>query len=174
MATAINTDINITIIKRSLIGAYLITDGVKQAWTRPASRREDGTWTPSAYKALQNSKDRYITPEEQARIDEERKQAYRKARQEEYERKQTLVCLIINPNCVITDNESGKCYKVATGNKVQSPFKHRTFLIPEYIYLPKSQVNLIIRPNNRIFEIPTWLFESNASSYYRIGTIKQD
>ena len=107
-------------------------------------------------------------------IDEERKQAYRKARQEEYERKQTRVCLIINPNCVITDNESGKCYKVATGNKIQSPFKHRTCLIPEYIYLPKSQVNLIIRPNNRIFEIPTWLFESNASSYYRIGTLKKD
>ena len=61
--TTINTDITITVITQSINGAWLITDGIKQAWTRPSSRREDGTWTPSAYKALQLSEDRYITPE---------------------------------------------------------------------------------------------------------------
>ena len=163
-STSINTDITITIIKRSEKGAYLITDGVKQAWTRPASRREDGTWTPSAYKALQTSQDRYITPEE-------RKQAYFKARQEEHERQQRPVYLLINPNCVITDNESGKCYKVATGNKVQSPYKKRRCLVSEYIYVPKSQVKLITAVDARVFEIPTWLYESNSYSYSRIGTL---
>ena len=53
--TTINTDITITVIRQSVNGAWLITDGVKQAWARPASRRTDGTWTPSAYKALQLS-----------------------------------------------------------------------------------------------------------------------
>ena len=170
----INTDINITIIKRSERGAYLITDGVKQAWTRPASRREDGTWTPSAYKALQISQDPYITPEEQARINEERKQAYLKERQEEHYRQQKPVYLIINPNCVIDDNKTGKCYKVTTGNKVQSPFKRRRCLIAEHIYVPKSQVNLIVRGEVRVFEIPTWLYESNSYYYSRIGTLDKD
>ena len=173
-STSINTDITITIIKRSEKGAYLITDGVKQAWTRPASHRPDGTWTPSAYKALQISQDPYITPEEQARIDEERKQAYFKARQEEHERQQRPVYLLINPNCVITDNESGKCYKVATGNKVQSPYKKRRCLVSEYIYVPKSQVKLITAVDVRVFEIPTWLYESNSYSYSRIGTLDKD
>lgn len=172
MSTTINTDITITIVKRSVKGAYLITDGVKQAWTRPSSHRKNGTWTPSAYKALQISQDRYITPEEQARINEERKEAYLKARQEEHARLQKPVYLLINPNCIITDNESGKCYKVATGNKVQSPFKRRRCLISEYIYVPKSQVKLITRVNLRVFEIPTWLYESNLYSYSRIGTLQ--
>ena len=151
-STAINTDITITIIKRSEKGAYLITDGVKQAWTRPASRREDGTWTPSAYKALQSSQ----------------------ARHEEHERQQRPVYLLINPKCVITDNESGKCYKVATGNKVQSPYKKRRCLVSEYIYVPKSQVKLITAVDVRVFEIPTWLYESNSYSYSRIGTLDKD
>lgn len=170
--TTINTEITITIVKRSERGAYLITDGVKQAWTRPASRRSDGTWTPSAYKALQLSQDPYITPEEQERINEERRQAYFKARQDEYERQHKSVYLLINPNCVIDDNESGKCYKVATGNKVQSPYKRRPCLVSEYIYVPKSQVNLITRLDHRVFEIPTWLYESNSYSYSRIGTLQ--
>ena len=169
MATTTNTDITITVIKQSINGAWLITDGVKQAWTRPASRREDGTWTPSAYKALQLSEDRYITPEEQAKLDEERKQAYFKERQEEHERKQQPVYLIVNSNCVIEDMD--KSYKVATGYKIQSPYKHRSCLIDEYVYVPKSQVKLLTYPNKRVFEIPTWLYENNCSKYSRIGKI---
>ena len=167
--TTINTDITITVIKRSINGAWLITDGVKQAWARPASRREDGTWTPSAYKALQLSEDRYITPEEQAKLDEERKQAYFKERQEEHERKQQPVYIVVNSNCEIT--ELDKCYKIATGYKIQSPYKHRRCLIDEYVYIPKSQVKLLTYPNKRVFEIPTWLYENNCSKYSRIGKI---
>ena len=167
--TAINTDITITVIKQSINGAWLITDGVKQAWARPASRRTDGTWTPSAYKALQLSEDRYITPEEQAKIDEERKQAYFKERQEEHERKQQPVYIIVNSICEIT--ELDKCYKIATGYKVQSPYKHRRYLIDEYVYIPKSQVKLLTYPNKRVFEVPTWLYENNCSKYSRIGKI---
>lgn len=167
--TTINTDITITVIKQSINGAWLITDGIKQAWTRPSSRREDGTWTPSAYKALQLSEDRYITPEEQAKIDEERKQAYFKERQEEHERKQQPVYIIVNSNCEIT--ELDKCYKISTGYKIQSPYKHRRCLIDEYVYIPKSQVKLITYPHKSVFEIPTWLYENNCSKYYRIGKI---
>ena len=167
--TTINTDITITVIKQSINGAWLITDGVKQAWARPASRRADGTWTPSAYKALQLSEDRYITPEEQAKLDEERKQAYFKERQEEHERKQQPVYIVVNSNCEIT--ELDKCYKIATGYKIQSPYKHRRCLIDEYVYIPKSQVKLITYPNKRVFEIPTWLYENNCSKYSRIGKI---
>ena len=169
MTTTINTDITITVIKRSINGAWLITDGVKQAWARPASRREDGTWTPSAYKALQLSEDRYITPEEQAKLDEERKQAYFKERQEEHERKQQPVYIVVNSNCEIT--ELDKCYKIATGYKIQSPYKHRRCLIDEYVYIPKSQVKLLTYPNKRVFEVPTWLYENNCSKYSRIGKI---
>ena len=167
--TTINTDITITVIKQSINGAWLITDGVKQAWARPASRREDGTWTPSAYKALQLSEDRYITPEEQAKLDEERKQAYFKERQEEHERKQQPVYIIVNSICDIT--ELDKCYKIATGYKVQSPYKYRRYLIDEYVYMPKSQVKLLTYPNKRVFEVPTWLYENNCSKYSRIGKI---
>ena len=169
MTTTINTDITITVIKRSINGAWLITDGVKQAWARPASRRADGTWTPSAYKALQLSEDRYITPEEQAKLDEERKQAYFKERQEEHERKQQPVYIVVNSNCEIT--ELDKCYKIATGYKIQSPYKHRRCLIDEYVYIPKSQVKLLTYPNKRVFEVPTWLYENNCSKYSRIGKI---
>ena len=167
--TTINTDITITVIKQSINGAWLITDGIKQAWTRPSSRREDGTWTPSAYKALQLSEDRYITPEEQAKLDEERKQAYFKERQEEHERKQQPVYIVVNSNCEIT--ELDKCYKIATGYKIQSPYKHRRYLIDEYVYIPKSQVKLLTYPNKRVFEVPTWLYENNCSKYSRIGKI---
>ena len=169
MTTTINTDITITVIKQSINGAWLITDGVKQAWARPASRRTDGTWTPSAYKALQLSEDRYITPEEQAKIDEERKQAYFKERQEEHERKQQPVYIVVNSNCEIA--ELDKCYKIATGYKVQSPYKHCHCLIDEYVYIPKSQVKLLTYPNKRVFEVPTWLYENNCSKYSRIGKI---
>lgn len=167
--TTINTDITITVIKQSINGAWLITDGIKQAWTRPSSRREDGTWTPSAYKALQLSEDRYITPEEQAKLDEERKQAYFKERQEEHERKQQPVYIVVNSDCEIT--ELDKCYKIATGYKIQSPYKHRRCLIDEYVYIPKSQVKLLTYPNKRVFEVPTWLYENNCSKYSRIGKI---
>ena len=167
--TTINTDITITVIKQSINGAWLITDGIKQAWTRPASRREDGTWTPSAYKALQLSEDRYITPEEQAKLDEERKQAYFKERQKEHERKQQPVYIVVNSNCEIT--ELDKAYKIATGYKIQSPYKHRRCLIDEYVYIPKSQVKLITYPDKSVFEIPTWLYENNCSKYSRIGKI---
>ena len=167
--TTINTDITITVIKQSINGAWLITDGIKQAWARPSSRREDGTWTPSAYKALQLSEDRYITPEEQAKLDEERKQAYFKERQEEHERKQQPVYIVVNSNCEIT--ELDKCYKIATGYKIQSPYKHRRCLIDEYVYIPKSQVKLLTYPNKRVFEVPTWLYENNCSKYSRIGKI---
>lgn len=167
--TTTNTDITITVIKQSINGAWLITDGIKQAWTRPASRREDGTWTPSAYKALQLSEDRYITPEEQAKLDEERKQAYFKERQEEHERKQQPVYIVVNSKCEIT--ELDKCYKIATGYKIQSPYKHRRCLIDEYVYIPKSQVKLLTYPDKSVFEIPTWLYENNCSKYSRIGKI---
>ena len=168
--TTTNTDITITVIRQSINGAWLITDGIKQAWTRPASRRTDGTWTPSAYKALQLSEDRYITPEEQAKLDEERKQAYFKERQEEHERKQQPVYIVVNSSCVIEDMD--KCYKISTGYKIQSPYKHRRCYIDEYVYIPKSQVKLITYPNNkRVFEVPTWLYENNCSKYSRIGKI---
>ena len=168
--TTINTDITITVIKQSINGAWLITDGIKQAWTRPSSRREDGTWTPSAYKALQLSETNYITPEEQAKLDEERKQVYFKERQEEHERKQQPVYIVVNSNCEIT--ELDKCYKIATGYKIQSPYTHRRCYIDEYVYIPKSQVKLITYPNNkRVFEVPTWLYENNQSKYSRIGKI---
>ena len=168
--TTTNTNITITVIKQSIHGAWLITDGIKQAWARPASRREDGTWTPSAYKALQLSEDRYITPEEQAKIDEERKQAYFKNLHEEHERKQQPVYIVVDSKCEIT--ELDKSYKISTGNKIQSPYKHRRCLINEYVFMPKSQVKLITYPHNkRVFEIPTWLYENNCSKYSHIGKI---
>ena len=168
--TTTNTNITITVIKQSINGAWLITDGIKQAWARPASRREDGTWTPSAYKALQLSEDRYITPEEQAKIDEERKQAYFKNLHEEHERKQQPVYIVVDSKCEIT--ELDKSYKISTGNKIQSPYKHRRCLINEYVFMPKSQVKLITYPHNkRVFEIPTWLYENNCSKYSHIGKI---
>ena len=80
--------------------------------------------------------------------------------------------IIVNPNCVI--EEKDKFYRVATGNTVKCP-RHGYF-IREYIYIPKSQVNLTehvdVNNNNiRVFKIPALLFELNTSPYYRIGTV---
>ena len=151
----------ISIIKVSDRGAYLITDGTMQVWTRPSSRRADGTWTAGAYEALRTSSVPYMT-------EEERKEAYLKAKEEEKERRQKPVSLIVFAQCDITDSE--KSYKVATGRKVRSPYK-RGVLINEYIYLPKSQVKLTEREGSRVFEIPTWLYEANTSSYSLIGKL---
>jgi hypothetical protein len=151
----------ISIIKVSDRGAYLITDGTMQAWTRPSSRRADGTWTAGAYEALRTSSVPYMT-------EEERKEAYLKAKEEEKERRQKPVSLIVFAQCDITDSE--KSYKVATGRKIRSPYK-RGVLINEYIYLPKSQVKLTAREGSRVFEIPTWLYETNLHSYSLIGKI---
>ena len=151
----------ITIVKVSERGAYLITDGTMQAWTRPSSRRADGTWTAGAYEALRTSSVPYMT-------EEERREAYLKAKEEEKERRQKPVSLIVFAQCDITDSE--KSYKVATGRKVRSPYK-RGVLINEYIYLPKSQVKLTASEGNRVFEIPTWLYETNINSYSLIGKI---
>ena len=157
------TDIEITIIKVSERGAYLITDGKVQTWTRPSSRRSDGTWTAGAYKALRISTDPYMT-------EEERKEAYLKAKEEEKERRQKPVSLIVFAQCDITDSE--KSYKVATGRKVRSPYK-RDALINEYIYLPKSQVKLTANKENKVFEIPTWLYENNIHLYNHIGIVEE-
>ena len=151
----------ISIIKVSERGAYLITDGTKQAWTRPSSRRADGTWTASAYEALRTSTD---TPEAYAK----RREAYIEERQKERERRQMVVIIAINDDCEIADSE--KSYKVNTGRKVPSPYKRGTF-ISEYIYLPKSQVKLTTRDGVRVFEVPTWLYETNMGSYSRLGNI---
>jgi hypothetical protein len=100
--------------------------------------------------------------------EEERKEAYLKAKEEEKERRQKPVSLIVFAQCDITDSE--KSYKVATGRKVRSPYK-RGVLINEYIYLPKSQVKLTAHEGSRVFEIPTWLYETNIHSYSLIGKI---
>lgn len=79
--------------------------------------------------------------------------------------------IIVNPTCVI--EEKDKFYRVATGNTVKCP---NGYFVREYIYIPKSQVNLTehIDINNniiRVFKIPALLFELNTSSYYRIGSV---
>ena len=79
--------------------------------------------------------------------------------------------IIVNPNCVI--EEKDKYYRVATGDTVKTPRGH---FVREYIYIPKSQVNLTehidINNNNiRVFKIPALLFELNTSPYYRIGSV---
>ena len=79
--------------------------------------------------------------------------------------------IIVNPNCVI--EEKDRFYRVATGNTVKTP---RGYFVREYIYIPKSQINLTehidINNNNiRVFKIPALLFELNTSPYYRIGTV---
>ena len=100
--------------------------------------------------------------------EEERREAYLKAKEEEKERRQKPVSLIVFAQCDIADSD--KSYKVATGRKVPSPYK-RGALINEYIYLPKSQVKLTASEGNRVFEIPTWLYETNINSYSLIGKI---
>ena len=79
--------------------------------------------------------------------------------------------IIVNPNCVIEEKEM--FYRVATGDTVKTPRGH---FVREYIYIPKSQVNLTehidINNNNiRVFKIPALLFELNTSPYYRIGSV---
>ena len=151
------TNTEISIIKVSDRGAYLITDGTMQAWTRPSSRRADGTWTAGAYEALKASTVPYMTEEEKL-----------KAKEEERERRQKPVSIKVFAQCDITDSE--KSYRVATGRKVASPYK-RGALINEYIYLPKSQVKLIEHEDSRMFVVPTWLYEANMHSYSLIGRL---
>jgi hypothetical protein len=48
---------NIQVLKESAKGALLITDGQKTAWIKGNWKREDGSFTPAALKALNNSSD---------------------------------------------------------------------------------------------------------------------
>ena len=156
-----SNDITITLIKQSERGAWLITDGVKQAWSRPSSRRPDGTWTAGAYKAIRESSQKYITPEEQ----EKQKEEYIQRKQAEREERLKSVFLIVN--CEFEESE--KSYKVTTGRKIQSPYK-KGIMIPEYVFIPKSQVKV----NGNVFEMPTWLYDANYTKYCCIGNLRDE
>lgn len=172
MAAKNTPDITITVIKKSDRGAWLITDGTHQCWVRPSCRRDDGTWTPSTYTAIARSTDPYITPEEQAKIDEARKQAWIDEQRAERERRASTVYILLHQHITVLDG-SDKAYKIATGRKVQNPHKFKRSLIDEYLYLPKSHVSFRdTTGGGKILEIPTWLYETKTYVMSLIGVVK--
>ena len=66
-----------------------------------------------------------------------------------------------------------KAYKVATGRKIQNPYKYKRDLINEYLYLPKSQVTITSTEKGNVLAIPTWLYEEKSSSLYNIGVVSE-
>lgn len=179
MATTSTPNINIIVIKQSAKGAWLISDGTHQCWVRPSCRRADGTWTPSAYTALQASTTPCLSAEEQALLDsdqEARKQAWveakAKERELERERRSTMMYILLNSGVEVLDGTE-KAYKIATGRKVQNPYKYKSSLINEYLYLPKSQVTITATERGNVLAIPTWLYEEKSSSLYSIGVVSE-
>ena len=170
-------DIEIIVIKQSAKGAWLISDGTHQCWVRPSCRRADGTWTPSAYTAIQASTTPCLSAEEQALLDgdqEARKQAWieakAKERELERERRSAMMYILLNSGVEVLDGTE-KAYKIATGRKIQNPYKFKRDLINEYIYLPKSQVSFKDTPTGKVLAIPTWLYEEKSSLFYGIGVV---
>ena len=172
MAKTSTSSIEIIVIKQSVKGAWLISDGTHQCWVRPSCRRADGTWTPSAYTAIQSATDPYVSAEEQARNDEARKQAWVEAKAKERERRSAMMYILLHSGVDVLDG-SEKAYKVATGRKIQNPYKFKMSLINEYIYLPKSQVSFKDTPAGKVLVVPTWLYEEKSSILYSIGVVSE-
>lgn len=174
---ATTSDINIIVIKQSSKGAWLITDGTHQCWVRPSCRRADGTWTPSAYTAIASATEICtITPEEQALNDEARKQAWieakKRERELERERRSSMMNILLFSHIEVLDG-TDKAHKIATGRKIQNPYKYKRDLINEYLYLPKSQVTITATEKGNVLAIPTWLYEEKSSILYSIGVVSE-
>ena len=177
MATTSTSSINITVLKQSAKGAWLITDGTHQCWVRPSCRRADGTWTPSTYTAIASATELCTTtPEEQALNDEARKQAWieakKRERELERERRSAMVYILLHSHIEVLEG-SDKAFKIATGRKVQNPYKYKRELINEYLYLPKSQVTITATEKGNVLAIPTWLYEEKLGSLYSIGVVSE-
>lgn len=177
MATTSTSDINIIVIKQSAKGAWLISDGTHQCWVRPSCRRADGTWTPSTYTAIASATELCTTtPEEQALNDEARKQAWieakAKERELERERRSSMMYILLHSHIEVLEG-TDKAHKIATGRKIQNPYKYKTCLINEYLYLPKSQVSITATEKGNVLAIPTWLYEEKSSSLYSIGVVSE-
>ena len=177
MATTSTPDINIIVIKQSAKGAWLISDGTHQCWVRPSCRRADGTWTPSTYTAIASATELCtITPEEQALSDEARKQAWieskKRERELERERRSSMMYILLHSHIEVLEG-TDKAHKIATGRKIQNPYKYKSCLINEYLYLPKSQVSITATEKGNLLAIPTWLYEEKSSSLYSIGVVSE-
>ena len=177
MATTSTSSINIIVLKQSSKGAWLITDGTHQCWVRPSCRRADGTWTPSTYTAIASATELCTTtPEEQALNDEARKQAWidakKKERELERERRSAMMYILLHSHIEVLEG-TDKAFKIATGRKVQNPYKYKRELINEYLYLPKSQVSITATEKGNVLAIPTWLYEEKSGSLYSIGVVSE-
>lgn len=134
----------IEVIKTSERGALLITDGVHVAWVMGRTKRADGTFTASAYSALDKGKDK-----EQWEKEQYEREHYKEIGQQPYD-------LIISKEDI--QDYSEKAWKVYSGHK--RPFMGK--MVRAYNYIPKSMVTIKEDGEFVVITMPTWYRRKNS------------
>lgn len=145
---------NIIILRQTERNALLITDGERVAWVMGRTRRADGSFTPSALKALAEGK---LRSEYDAEL-EAREKAFeaRKMERKQAREQSKLPASITIPAAVKLENGSDKSYKIRT-NAMQRLYGK---LVHIYQYLPKSLVSVSYdEAGNTILTMPRWYLD---------------
>ncbi len=148
---------NIIILRQTERNALLITDGERVAWVQGRTRRADGSFTPSALKALANGTPRAEwDAQREAYI--EAKKAEREARKKEREDSKLPVSVTMRPDFKL-EGGSEKSYKVRTERKQRLYGR----LVHIYEYLAKSLVSVSYDGDGRtILTMPRWYLDKNG------------
>lgn len=145
----------ITIIRTSQRGALLITDGSRVAWVMGRTRRADGSFTPSAVRALAEGTP-YETWEAENNAREARRAESRVAREEEYQKgKETIT---VDIGAYRLDNGTSKAWRVRT-DEMQRLYGKTVHV---YQYLPKSVVAVNVEGNTAYLTMPRWFLAKSG------------
>lgn len=145
----------IKVIKTSMRGAHLVTDGNKVAWIMGRCLRSNGTLTPMGEDALENGKD-YADWEAEEKAREEAVRAAKEERERLYEASKEAVSVTIDARRI--DKGTEKAWRVrADGKRV---LYGRA--VNMYHYLPKSAVSVQIDGNTATLTMPRWVLGGHA------------
>lgn len=157
----------ITIVRTSERGALLITDGIRIAWVMGRTRRDDGTFTPSALAALAEGKTvaEHEADEAARRAAKEKafqdgnlpnKAARRAASDKAFQERKLPTNVTIGVGRV-TDY-SPKAWKIRTDH-CQCRYGRWCW---KYEYLPKSVVSVEFKDHATILTMPKWFLAKNG------------
>lgn len=138
----------ITIVRTSERGALLITDGIRIAWVMGRTRRDDGTFTPSALAALAEGK---------TVAEHEADEAARRAAKEKAFQEGKLPTNVTIGTGRVTDY-SPRAWKVRTDDR-QCLYGRWCW---KYEYLPKSMVSVEFKDHATILTMPKWFLAKNG------------
>ncbi|MBR0292525.1 MAG: hypothetical protein IJQ79_10405 [Bacteroidales bacterium] len=148
---------NIIILRQTERNALLITDGERVAWVQGRTRRADGSFTPSALKALANGTPR-AEWDAQREAFLETKKAEKEAREKAREESKLPISITMAEGFKL-ENGSDKSYKVRTTMMRRLYGK----LVHCYAYLPKSLVSVSYDDDGRtVLTMPRWYLDKSG------------